>query len=74
MGSNAEKCAKAKELGADITINREETLAHPLEERLNERVLVRVARFRAHSSIHRDARLRADYLELILHRIIRLVE
>ncbi|MBA3869527.1 MAG: zinc-binding dehydrogenase [Anaerolineae bacterium] len=25
VGSNAEKCAKAKELGADITINREET-------------------------------------------------
>jgi NADPH:quinone reductase-like Zn-dependent oxidoreductase len=25
VGSNAEKCTKAKELGADITINREET-------------------------------------------------
>ncbi len=25
VGSNAEKCAKAKELGADVTINREET-------------------------------------------------
>jgi len=25
VGSNAEKCAKAKELGADILINREET-------------------------------------------------
>src|ERR1700686_5157379 len=54
-----------------VTINREETLAHPLEERLNKRVLVCVALSRAHSSIHRDAMLRADYPGPILHRIIR---
>ena len=47
---------------APVTIKRKETLAHPFEERLNERVLIRVARFRAYSSIQRAVILHAAIL------------
>ena len=50
---------------APVTIKGKETLAHPLEERLNERFLVRVARSRAHSSIQRAVILPAGYVTTI---------